>query len=127
MEKEEEKIVPVYHNAYDLFTQMTEFEFNQKVFPFIKAYYKHEYGEELLVHETECGELYICIHVDREYSSIYFQYCKERFDLTYEGKLSNDRKNLKPKNILNFLFYEYNLYFINEGSKTETKTKKITL
>lgn len=38
MEKEEEKIVPVYHNAYDLFTQMTEIEFNQKVFPFIKAY-----------------------------------------------------------------------------------------
>ncbi len=126
MVEEKEKIVPIYHNAYDLFTQLTRKEFKEKVMPFVKAYYKHQFGEEYLLHETDCGELYISIHVDRGYSSIYFQYCKERFDLTYEAKLSNDRKNLKPKNILNFLFYEYNFYFINdEGKKVGSPKKKV--
>jgi hypothetical protein len=128
MEEKEENIQPHYYQAHEVFKPLNEYEFRLKVLPFIRAYYKHEYGEELMLHSNETGDLYLYVHVDRDYSMVSFHYCKEKSELSFSGRLKKDKQKLKPKNILNFLYYEYKLLFENEENETELEIKKkITL
>lgn len=121
----------IYWNASEVFTKMEYFEFAKIVIPFIKAYYKHQYGNELYLHEHETIDVMILMHVDRISSTLTFYNEPDKFDSTLESIIKNDRKDLTPENIFDFIYYEYQQLFEGDISvadpKKETKKPKITL
>ncbi len=128
-----EKII--YWNASEVFTILTEKEFTKLVMPFIKAYYKHQYGNELYLHEHETLDVMIILSVDREISTMLFYNEPDSFDSNskLESEIKNDRKDLTPENIFDYIYYEYKQLFqgdtciVDPEDKKENKKTKITL
>jgi hypothetical protein len=120
----------IYWSASEVFTKMEYFEFNKLVMPFIKAYYKHNYGNELFLHEHETIDVLMTLHVDRNSSTLTFYHEPDKSESSLESVIKNDRKDLTPENIFDFIYYEYQELFDGDcvdEPKKETKKTKITL
>lgn len=123
----------IYWSASEVFSILSEKEFRDLVMPFIKAYYKHQYGNELYLQEHDIIDVSIIIHVDRVLSKIIFYHEPNDYTSTLESELKNDRNDLTCENIFDFIYYEYRLLFntdppIDEPEKKkEIKKTKITL
>lgn len=121
----------IYWNAGEVFNKMEYFEFNKLVTPFIKAYYKHNHGNELCLQEHDTIDVSILIHVDRDSSTLTYYWEPDNCDFNLESIIKNDRKDLTPENIFDFIYYEYQQLFEEDISvddlKKETKKPKITL
>lgn len=137
---EEEKAVAEtpnkkYWNASEIFKILNEEKFTEMVWPFIKAYYKHDIGNELCLHDHKTlSEIYIVIHVDRDMSSITYYYEEDNFESNMDREIKNDRQNLTPENIFDFVYYEYlqffnviSLYDSIEQTEKPEKTKKVKI
>lgn len=134
--KDKPKERKIYWNANEIFKPLSEETFHNMVMPFIKAYYKHEYGNELYLHDHEnLDEIYIVVHVDRDVSHLTYYNEEGDYDSKLESEIRNDRQDLTPENIFDYLYYEYKELFgsdsspsVPENIKQEPKKKiKITL
>lgn len=127
------KEIEIYWNASEVFTILNEKDFTKLVMPFIKAYYKHAYGNELYLHEHESIDVCILMHVDRDSSTMMYYNDPANYESMLECEIKNDRKDLTPENILDFMYYEYKQLFEGESciqdseKKKETKKQKIIL
>ncbi len=120
---EKVKKVQTEYYAFELFTEMDRQTFKKTVMPFIRAYYKHEYGDFLFIHT----------HKDNYDIIIQIEVNKYRAELTFNNNsdFSNIQtcmfkyEKIKPKDIFNYLYYEYKLLFhIEEGEFDEIKPKQ---
>lgn len=126
-----------WYNANELFTPISEEVFRKAVMTYVKAYYKAEYSDILLLHENDEDdlELYMYIQVDRDEGILYFY--NDALDNTQCAKSKIKNKGniiLKPKDYVNFFYYEYRLHFADVSDiengvpiQKETKKPKITL
>lgn len=126
-----------WYNAKDLFTPISEEVFRKAVMTYVKAYYKAEYSDVLLLHEhvEDDLELYMYIQVDRDEGILYFYNDALDSNACAKSKIkSKGNIILKPKDYVNYFYYEYRLHFadvqdIENGVpiQKEIKKSKITL
>jgi hypothetical protein len=116
----------IYWSASEVFTILSEKEFTKIVLPFIKAYYKHHYGNELYLHEHDTKDVSMIVYVDRESSKIMFYHEPADYNSSIEGEIKNDRKDLTPENIFDYLYYEYKQLFQGDPCMVEPEKKKVT-
>lgn len=117
----------IYWSASEVFTKLSEKDFTKLVMPFIKAYYKHHYGNELYLHEHENIDVNINMHIDRSSSILTYYPEPDNYESKIESEIKNDRKDLTPENILDFMYYEYKQLFNDDPCIVGQETKKVKI
>lgn len=118
----------IFWDASEIFTQLTDSEFKSLVLPFIKAYYKHKYEGELYLQSTDdTRDLVIIVNCNRNESKITYYFDIEDCENSIENCIENDLKNLKAKDIYNYLLYEYKLLFKGDELIKNKQKKEIML
>ena len=124
MENGDENVIKIQTEfyAFELFTEIDRQTFKKLVMPFIRAYYKHEFGDILYIHtHKDYDGVYIQIEVDKKRAELTFY--RNNTDFTDVQTCIFKYKKIKPKDIFNYLYYEYKLFFHIEEGEFEIEIK----